>query len=167
MAYGSVCLYATRNNNEANDDHEDDEIILDIGDVTFFVPRSILTAVDHFFDHIRSVGKPLPTDADIVTVDRDAAMFHVILRYLRAVRDGYATEFLDTLTDLPVRQRAKVVREADFYGLLCLRDYVLYIRRIPVPVVDFENRDDEGEADETDGAEEDDDDLPLDCDIRV
>jgi hypothetical protein len=106
MASASVCVYATRNNNETYDDHDDDEITLIVGDVTFFVPRSVLTAVDNFFDHIRSVGKTLP--ADTVTINREAIVFHVILRYLRAVRDGCVPEFLDTLTGLTIRQRAKV-----------------------------------------------------------
>ncbi len=123
-----------------HDDHGDGEITLDVGDVTFFVPRSILTAVDNFFGHVLSVGETLPVDADVVAIDRDAAVVHVILRYLRAVRDGCVPEFLDTLTDLTVRQRNKVAREADFYGLRCLRDYVLYDCRITQAVINASDK---------------------------
>jgi hypothetical protein len=107
----------TRTDKASVDD--DDEITLDVGGVTFFVPRSVLRVTYNFFDYL------LSTDDNVPPIDRDPTVFHIVLRYLRAIRDGRVPECLDALTELTAPERAKVVAEADYYGLRRLRDYVL------------------------------------------
>jgi hypothetical protein len=123
--FESVLECATRDTKTVGGD-DDREITVDVGDVTFFVPRSVLTAIDNFFVHV---------SADTITVNRTPTVFHIILRYLRAARDGCVPECLDALTGLTARERAMVLSEADFYGLRRLRDFVLYDCRITQAVV--------------------------------
>ncbi len=67
---------------------------------------------------------PPESDDGTLFVDRDPAMFGIIVDYVRAVLDGTVLDFISALGDRPRHERMKIRQEAVFYALPHLSDFV-------------------------------------------
>ncbi len=91
--------------------------LVDVGGRVFRLTRPIV-------DFMAFGDTPPESDDGTLFVDRDPAMFGVIVDYAQAVLDGTVAEFLTTLGKLPRHERMMVRQEAVFYALPHLADFV-------------------------------------------